>query len=125
MSDHTDGHWEAGYTLHTQATRRWTAEKRAENDAIEEVNVFSHFTPQDEGRSRVRICEMNRGLPNWKANQKLILAAPDLYESLGKALRMLTRLVNLNTSLKGRQLLKELDRTLEKANDNRSETHAS
>jgi hypothetical protein len=45
--------WAQGRLLDTHNTRRWTAEQRAKDDAIERKMAFAHFSAEDEGRGRV------------------------------------------------------------------------
>ena len=42
-----------GRLLITWETKRWTAEQRADGDAIERKMAFAYFSAEDEGRGRV------------------------------------------------------------------------
>ena len=52
-----DGNFKLGYTISTSETRKWSKEELEENNAHEEKRVFANFNPDDQGRSRVLICE--------------------------------------------------------------------
>jgi len=74
---HTPGPWRQGFTLLTDATRRWTPEQWQQNNARERRLVFANFTSLDQGSSRklVAVCES-------EADARLISAAPKLLFNL-------------------------------------------
>lgn len=57
MSDKYPERLSVGVTLDTRETRRWSPERRAENDARESRLIFAGFSQLDEGRSRRLIAE--------------------------------------------------------------------
>ena len=73
----TPGPWSVGRTLATPTTRKWTPEEITANDKIEHLMVFSHFIPDDQGKSRqlVATCVV----PD---DARLIALAPEMFKKL-------------------------------------------
>ena len=60
MSKHTPGPWSQGTTLMTGQTKNWTPEQIEENNRRERRMVFSRFSAEDKGRSRVMVALCDR-----------------------------------------------------------------
>ena len=54
---HTATPWRVGHTLMTAQTERWSPEQWETNEREERRCVFANFHAEDEGRSRVLVCE--------------------------------------------------------------------
>jgi hypothetical protein len=53
----TDGNYKLGYTMCTPKTKKWSEQELAENNAIEEKIIYANFNSDDQGKSKIKICE--------------------------------------------------------------------
>jgi len=83
LTDYTEGPWAQGRVLMTSTTIRWTAEQIAAENEREHRGVYAHFSPSDEGRSRVLVATCRR--PD---DAVLCAAAPTMHQALLLAKRL-------------------------------------
>lgn len=71
-----------GKTLITSRTRHWTNEEIRDNDRVESSRLYTNFTSDDAGRSRLLVCSMNDQHPDYDEYVRLFMAAPVLKTQL-------------------------------------------
>lgn len=71
-----------GKTLITSRTRHWTDKEMKDNDRVESSRLYTNFTSDDAGRSRLLVCSMNDQHPDYDEYVRLFIAAPVLKAQL-------------------------------------------
>lgn len=74
--------WTRGKLLKTRITSQWDHESFEKTNCYERARVFSNFSEEDQGRSRVLVCTLNESHPDYELNSSIITTAPELLEAL-------------------------------------------
>lgn len=74
--------WTRGKLLKTRITSQWDQESFEKTNCYERARVFSNFSEEDQGKSRVLVCTLNVSHQDYELNGSLISAAPELLDAL-------------------------------------------
>lgn len=85
-----ENNWHRGQLILTERTRNLTEKERVNADNIESTIIFSNFSLSDQGKSRVKVCELNTNHPDFENNRNIIEFAPDAFELLIKIQKKLS-----------------------------------
>lgn len=114
--------WTRGKLLKTRITSQWDQESFEKTNCYERARVFSNFSEEDQGRSRILVCTLNESHPDYELNGSIITTAPELEIRLQQSTDMLNALLALfgdhmalTTKFAVSQQIKENDNAINKA----------